>query len=382
MTIKRRLFISNILMTIAPFVISVVTMWGGLFLLNYLSGGELEIVSRGGAGARFSALTDSDLQAVLLTIGVILFFATIVVVTNRLLTKFVFRKIMQPLEMLMEGVGHISEGDLDFRITHADKDEFKGICEAFNNMAQRLKVADEVVHKNEQNRKELFASISHDLRSPLTSIKAFSEGLIDGVAVTPEAQQEYLHIIKQKSEEVNAMISQLFLYSKMDMGSYPTNAEVLDIGQEIEEFAAVSDEDYRARGLAIKIVGTTSKVNINADPLQLRSIFTNILDNSAKYKNKDEATAKITCLAENGYARIIFEDNGTGVGEEALPKLFEAFYRTDPARNNPEQGSGLGLAIAKKALERMGGSIAAENVACGGLRMIIKIPIIGAEVEL
>jgi len=161
----------------------------------------------------------------------------------------------------------------------------------------------------------------------------------------------------------------------MDMGNYPTNPELLDIGKEIEEFVSVSQEEYKAKGLSIKAVGQTTKTNIFADPIQLRSIIANILDNSAKYKKKEIATSKITCLVEDDFVRIVFEDNGTGVSDEDLPKLFDAFYRTDPSRNNPQQGSGLGLAIVSKALERMNGTISAENVRKGGLRITIKIPI-------
>ena len=375
MTIKRRLFIANLLMIVAPFVISIITIVAGVSVLNILTNGEYGLMGSGGFGSRAANLTYSGFQAMVLSIAVVLFFCAIVFTTNRLLTKFVFKKILAPLEILADGVQQISDGNFEHRIEFNERNEFKPICEAFNDMAVKLKVADEIVQKNEQNRKELFSGISHDLRSPLTSIKAFAEGLLDGVANTPESQQKYLKVIVQKSSEINSMVSQLFLYSKMDMGSYPTNPELLDIGKEIEEFVSVSQEEYKAKGLSIKVVGQTTKTNIFADPIQLRSIIANILDNSAKYKKKEIATSKITCLAEDDFVRIVFEDNGTGVNEEDLPKLFDAFYRTDPSRNNPQQGSGLGLAIVSKALERMNGTISAENAQKGGLRITIKIPI-------
>lgn len=374
MTIKKRLFISNLLMTVAPIVISTGAVVASVSVLNILTNGDYELIRGGGMGSRAAHLTEGSFQAILLSAIVLLFFCAIAITTNRLLTKFVFRKIMLPLEMLADGVEQISEGNLEHRIEFSEKNEFKPICEAFNDMAVKLKVADDIVQKSEQNRKELFAGISHDLRSPLTSIKAFAEGLMDGVATTPEAQQEYLQIITQKANEVNIMVSQLFLYSKMDMGNYPTNPEILDVGKEIEEFISVSREEYKTKGLTVKIVGKTSKTKIYADPLQLRSILANILDNSAMYCDKDTAVSKITCLAENDIVKIIFEDNGQGVKEEALPKLFEAFYRADPSRSNPQQGSGLGLAITAKALKRMGGNISAENVKGGGLRIVIQIP--------
>ena len=367
MTIKKRMFISNLLMTIMPYVISMITVGAIVYVLNMLSDDEI-LPTRGG-GLRGIHLAENFLQGILLLFLVALLFFAIVITTNRLLTKFVFKKIMQPLDMLSDGVKHISEGNLNHRINYAEQNEFKPICEAFNKMTA-------LVQKNEQNRKELFAGISHDLRSPLTSIKAFTEGLLDGVATTPEAQEEYLRTILQKTDDINSMVSQLFLYSKMDMGNYPINPEVLDIGKELEDFITASHEEYKTKGLAVKIIGTISKVNIHADPLQLRSIFANILDNSAKYKNKGHAIAKITCLSDNNMVKIIFEDDGAGVDEQSLPRLFDAFYRADPSRSSPNQGSGLGLAITLKALERMNGNATAENIKIGGLRIIIEIPVL------
>jgi signal transduction histidine kinase len=212
------------------------------------------------------------------------------------------------------------------------------------------------------------------LRSPLTSITAFVEGLIDGVADTPETQQEYLQIIKQKAEDINNMVSQLFSYSQMDMGNYPITPEKLDVAKEISDFVSVSQEEYKTRGLLLEIDAMPTKTHVYADPLHLRSIFANILDNSAKYKDKENINATICCKTSEDAVFIIFEDNGPGVPEDVLPKLFDVFYRADPSRRNPQQGSGLGLPIVQKALERMGGSVEAENIKSGGLRMTIKIP--------
>ena len=379
MTIKKRLFISNILMIVIPYIVSLLTVISSLFILNQLTGNAYDVfnVRRGFILQAFD--NERGIQAVLLALTVILFFGTIMIVTNRFLTKFVIKKIQRPLEMLSNGVQNISSGNLDYQITYNEQDEFMPVCAAFNNMATQLKASLETVQKNEQNRKELFTSISHDLRSPLTSIKAYVEGLIDGVANTPETRKEYLQTIKQKTDDINNMVSQLFAYSKMDMGNYPTFPEILDIGKEITDYAAASEEEYGAKGLSLKIVGLVSDVFVYADPLQLRSIFANILDNSAKYKGKETAVSKIVCMSLDGNATVIFEDDGPGVADAAVLYLFDIFYRTDPSRRNPNQGSGLGLAISKKAVERMGGTVRAENAAGGGLRIIISIPVAKGE---
>ena len=374
MTIKKRLFISNILMTVIPYIVSMATILSTFTMLDLLAEHEphgmtlsRQILSIAGG--------ENFVQGLLIMLFVLAFFVAIMILTNRFLTKFVFKRIKQPLELLSDGVKHISDGDLDFRIEYGYEDEFRPVCEAFNSMAHQLKQSHEMVQKNEDNRKELIAGISHDLRSPLTSIKAFAEGLIDRVAKTPEAQERYLLTIKQKTEDINNVVSQLFLYSKMDIGSYPTYPENLDIGEELAEYVAASTEEYAAKGLKIELEGLAEGVEVFADPLQLRSVFANILGNSAKYKKKENVVSKITCTKEQGNIVITFEDDGEGVAEEAIPYLFDIFYRTDPSRRNPNQGSGLGLAIVRKAIEQMGGTIKAENAKLSGLRIIIEIPI-------
>jgi signal transduction histidine kinase len=151
----------------------------------------------------------------------------VVFLTNRFLTQFVFRKIEEPLDILAAGVHQIRDGNLDYQINYENKDEFASVCEDFNDMAVRLKESVTMIQKQEKNRKELLAGISHDLRSPLTSIKAYSEGLLDGVAKTPESQKAYLQMIKTKTEEIDRMVSKLFLFSKMDMGDYPHSPELI-----------------------------------------------------------------------------------------------------------------------------------------------------------
>ena len=374
MTIKKRLSISNILMIVIPILVLIVLASVGFTLFNAIMGGALVDMVKAERETQTVQRANFNAQMVIGSFIALTGIVTVMYLTNRFLIKFVFMKIEQPLEMLSDGVHQISDGNLDYRIIYHGEDEFKPICEDFNNMAIQLKSSVEEVQRNEQNRKELIAGISHDLRSPLTSIKAFVEGLLDGVAATPETQREYLQTIRQKTDDINNMVSQLFLYSKMDMGSYPTHPEVLDIGKEISDFVIAAGDDFVSKGLTVETGDMPAEKYVYADPLQLRSVFTNILGNSAKYKEKDTANASVFCTVKDGVIRIVFEDDGPGVPKSALPKLFDVFYRNEPSRNNPQQGSGLGLAITSKALERMNGRVRAENRNQGGLRLIIEIP--------
>ena len=198
---------------------------------------------------------------------------------------------------------------------------------------------------------------------------------MDGVADTHEKRMAYLSTIQKKAIEMDEMVRNLFLFSKMDMGEYPYNPEELDAVREIVDFVEASSDEYQRRGLTVRIGLLPSKAVISADPAYFRSILMNLLDNSAKYKEKDVGHALITGSISNQMLRIYVDDDGPGVPIEALPKLFDVFYRNNPSRKNPKQGSGLGLAIVWKAIERMGGSICDENLPQGGLRMTIKIPL-------
>ena len=315
---------------------------------------------------------DSGLKVIvaLAAIGLLFVVFLTILMTNRFLTRFVVRKIEEPLDLLSEGARRLGEGDLDYRIAYAGKDEFAPVCGAFNEMAARLKASVEHTRRDEESRKELLAGISHDLRSPLTSIRAYVEGLLDGVAQTEEAKRRYLRTIRTKAEDIDRLVSQLFLYSKLDLEGVPIELRPIRLDEFITGFAEESAMDSRAQGLEITAEHLVP-VTVSADPEQLRRVFSNILENSIKYKDKEVGHLRIT-LEESG--RLVLADDGPGVPEEALPKLFDVFYRSDPARKNPAGGSGLGLAIAAKAVQGMGGTIRACSSPDGGLAIEIILP--------
>lgn len=321
-----------------------------------------------------SDLSYTSLKVAIIIAGAVLILAIVLSITftDRFLTRFVLRHIKQPLLLLAGGVHEISEGNLDYRIEYSGKDEFKPVCEDFNGMAQRLKESVEQSQREEESRRELMASVSHDLRSPLTSIQAYVEGLIDGVAATPEAQKRYLETIKRRAEELERMVEKILDYSRLETGAAPRNPELMHLDDFIaSELAAVSP-DYAERGLIIS--SELEPFTVRADKGELRQLVMNIADNSLKYKNKDTGKLCVTLKNLDGSCVLSFTDDGPGVPEEALPKLFDVFYRTDPARSDRSKGSGLGLAIVAKTAERMGGGARAENAEGGGLSIIITIP--------
>ncbi len=316
---------------------------------------------------------DNNSFRIVLVISAVAICAAIVlsiIFTNRFLTAFVFKKIEQPLDILSNGVKEIGNGNLSYRLEYSQNDEFLPVCTAFNDMAVRLKKSVELAEKNEENRKELLLDISHDLRSPLTSIQAYVEGLSDGVADTPEMQKKYLETIKRKTCDIEKMVSSLFAYSKLDMEEMTVNCVKTPLPDAIEEIVGGVRDEYAEKGLDITVV-PNNKINVLADDELLLRIVSNVLDNSLKYKNKEKGNVIVSVCREDGFAKIELADDGPGVDEKNLDKLFEVFYRTDKARSDTGNGNGIGLAFVKKAVMSMGGSVSAKRSAEGGLSIII-----------
>lgn len=316
-----------------------------------------------------NAYTNLKAALVISATAIVLTIFLSVLFTNRFLTKFVFRRIEEPLDILTNGVHEIRDGNLDFHIDYSRPDEFQPVCEDFNEMALRLKDSVTKQQQQDQSRKELLAGISHDIRSPLTSIQAYVEGLLDGIAKTPEAQKRYLVTIQTKAKELDHMVSQLFLFSKMELGEYQDNACRLRLDEKLEALVSEARAEYEEKGLQIRTDFTP--VTVNADPIQLDRVIVNIMGNSLKYQTKETGTLRITLTTGLSHCHLVFEDDGPGVPEQALSHLFEVFYRSDPARQNPQKGSGLGLAIASSITTHMGGTIHAEKSELGGLKIEI-----------
>lgn len=322
-----------------------------------------------------SELSYGTLKVAIVFSAIILLFAVFfsILLTNRFLTRFVFQKIERPLDILSDGVRQISDGNLEHRIDYKEQDEFAPVCADFNEMAARLKASEERTAQHEQSRKELLVGISHDLRSPLTSIRAYVEGLLDGVAKTSEAQRGYLETIKGKAEDIDRMLSNIFQFSKMELGEYPVNPELLHLDDEVRQLVRALGTEYEEKGLTLAI-GSLVPATVSADPDQLRRVLTNIMENSAKYKTKDMGILTFSLRKDEDGYRLSLCDDGPGVPEEALSHLFEVFYRSDPSRQNPHRGSGLGLAIAANAVQRMNGTIEAKINENGGLEIVICLP--------
>lgn len=298
----------------------------------------------------------------------------IILVTNQFLTRAIFRSIVSSIDTIVCGVRAIRDGDLGFRIRYDRDDEFAAVASDFNDMACRLEASVEAKRRDETSRRELIAGISHDLRTPLTSIKAYVEGLQQGVASTPEAREKYITTIMNKADDLEHIIEMLFLFSKLDTDEFPFQIERASPGAVVSETVAAMQDEYGSDAVSITFADGSCGAAAEIDVVQFRSALINIIGNSVKYCDLPRAEIDVTVSADDSEIALTVSDNGPGVPADKLDKIFDVFYRGDPARREPSKGSGLGLAIAKKMISRFGGRIWAEKHGERGLDVKMLLP--------
>ncbi|AEI43229.1 sensor histidine kinase [Paenibacillus mucilaginosus] len=283
------------------------------------------------------------------------------------------RGIILPVTRLRNAAVHISRGDLDFGIAEEGDDEVRELCRTLELMRIKLKESVYLQQKYDENRNFLVSSISHDLKTPVTSIKGYIEGIIDGVARTPEKRAEYLETARSKAVLVNTMIDDLLLYSKLDLQQLPYHFERTDLYRYFEDCAAEYRHEFDLAGITLEFVSELSApAAVYIDRERLKRVIQNILDNAAKYVNQADGRVELRLRETRTSAIIEIRDNGPGIPEGDLPHIFDRFYRVDASRKNAD-GSGLGLAIAKQIVEGHGGTIWARSAPGEGTRIMISL---------
>lgn len=274
------------------------------------------------------------------------------------LVLWIYHSIVTPIHMLQVATKNIKNGNLDFEIEVNNKDEIGELCEDFEEMRKRLKANAEEKIQSEQQNKELISNISHDLKTPITAIKGYVEGLMDGVADTPEKQNKYLQTIYSKAIDMDHLINELSFYSKIDTNKIPYTFNRIHVVDYFEDCA----EDL-SRELEDEHIGFTyqnyvdDSVQMIADAEQIKRVINNIIGNSKKYSDKAETKIRMTVKDVGDFVQVEIEDNGKGIAAKDLPYIFDRFYRTDASRNSSKGGSGIGLSIVKKIMEDHGGKI-------------------------
>jgi signal transduction histidine kinase len=272
------------------------------------------------------------------------------------------KDIVNPLRKLENSAQEIARGNLDFQLQSKSNNEIGSVIRSYEKMRCELKKSITRQLEMEENRKQLLSNITHDLKTPITSIKGYVQGIRDGVANDPAKLSRYLDVIYSKTEDMNAMIDDLFLFSKLDLGKEPFNKDDVELGEFYGNCVQELRLELDGRGVALAAEYHASEGRkVFMDSQKIKRVILNIVGNSLKFMDKDQKRLNLTFAEDSGNLVIKIRDNGIGIAREELDKIFDRFYRTDPSRNRNTGGSGLGLAIAWQIVEQHNGTIKAES---------------------
>ncbi|MBQ2326814.1 MAG: HAMP domain-containing histidine kinase [Clostridia bacterium] len=320
------------------------------------------------SGAERSGLRDL-LLAFLIVGGIAI---AVIISVGYIFTNNLAKHISRPLSALVTGAGRIELGDLSQPINYSGSDELKIVCDTFDRMQNHLKNERDKNAAYEKARTDLVSGISHDLRTPLTSVKGYIKGIQDGIANTPEKQQRYLQTAYTKANEMDMLLQKLFFFSKLETGNLPLNKQKINMGNFIKNYADHIALDPRMQNIVVSANADEDKLEASVDPDSMMRLFSNLTENAIKYSEAENLHISISVERIDDDIVITFFDNGKGVPEEKLPLLFDQFWRGDSSRNQDGHSSGLGLYIVKYIVDTHGGRITAHN--SGGLCFTIRLP--------
>ena len=304
----------------------------------------------------------SSSQVKLMAKDMILTATIILVFTALSVGLWIYRSIAVPLVKLKKATKNIKEGNLDFVLEVEGNDEFSQLCQDFEEMRKRLKESTEEKILMDKENKELISNISHDLKTPITAVKGYVEGIMDGVADTPEKMDRYVRTIYNKTNEMDHLINELTFYSKIDTNRIPYTFSKLNVEDYFSDCAEELGLEMETRGIELVYANYVEKgVQVIADGEQIRRVIHNIVSNAIKYMEKPRGIIQLRVKDVGDFIQVEIEDKGKGIAAKDLPYMFDRFYRTDVSRNSSKGGSGIGLSIVKKIMEDHGGKVWATS---------------------
>lgn len=361
MKLKTRIVLGFTMIILMPLLLFAATLYG----FSQSQAQKAQAVTESDGTVYDISITDSaDSQGRVHVMAKDLFISAFVILISVALVVglWVYRSIAVPLVKLKKATQNIKEGNLDFVLDVEGKDEFSELCQDFEEMRRRLKESTEEKSLIEKENRELISNISHDLKTPITAVKGYVEGIMDGVADTPEKMDRYVRTIYNKTNEMDHLINELTFYSKIDTNRIPYTFSKLNVEDYFEDCSEEVGLELETREIELVYANYVEKdVMVIADGEQIRRVIHNIISNAIKYMDKPKGIIQIRIKDVGDFIQIEIEDNGKGIGPKDLPYIFDRFYRTDVSRNSSKGGSGIGLSIVKKILEDHGGKVWATS---------------------
>ena len=309
------------------------------------------------------------------TVGIAVLVATpIIALLVAMLAMFYSQTITRPLAKLTAASKVIASGDYDAQVSVDGPGELGELAHTFNNMAIQLKKDVDELHRQEAWRRELIMNITHDLATPLTAIAGLGEALVDGINQSHEDYEATGRIIVRETLRLRRLVQDLHVMAKVEAGALEPKKKNVRLAALVDETFAVMVTEFERHQVEPINAISYSFPTIQADPDMLTRIFSNLCNNSLHYTPAG-GTITITASQHANLAIIAVTDSGNGIPEEALPRIFERFYRADNARQSKTGGSGLGLSIVQAIVAVHGGKVWAENIPGAGARISFTMPL-------
>ena len=363
MKLKTRIIVGFVAIILLPLLLFSASLYGfSQTQAKHVQESSSQISDSGQMVYDISLPQSSSSQVKLMAKDMILTATIILVFTALSVGLWIYRSIAVPLVKLKKATKNIKEGNLDFVLEVEGNDEFSQLCQDFEEMRKRLKESTEEKILMDKENKELISNISHDLKTPITAVKGYVEGIMDGVADTPEKMDRYVRTIYNKTNEMDHLINELTFYSKIDTNRIPYTFSKLNVEDYFSDCAEELGLEMETRGIELVYANYVEKgVQVIADGEQIRRVIHNIVSNAIKYMEKPRGIIQLRVKDVGDFIQVEIEDNGKGIAAKDLPYIFDRFYRTDVSRNSSKGGSGIGLSIVKKIMEDHGGKVWATS---------------------
>ena len=252
-----------------------------------------------------------------------------------------FFRVHKPLKEILKGALEFANGNLSYTIPVDSEDEMGYLSHSLNYMADKL-------NKNGEYQRQFISNVSHDFRSPLTSIKGYVEAMLDGT-IPPEMQERYLKIIAFESTRLEKLTRSLLTLNELDVKKRMMHMRRFDINETIRTTAASFEGTCSERNIRLELLLAGKELFVRADMEQIQQVLYNLLDNAVKFSN-DNSSITLETTVNHGKVFVSVKDHGTGIPKESLSKIWDRFYKIDASRGKDRKGTGLGLAIVKEII--------------------------------
>lgn len=345
---------------------------GSLYKIIFMSHGDMSKIE----SALYTLYKFSDATFFVLLI----LFVCIAVLADIAIIKSLTRSILRPIENLSDAADKIKDGILDEPIEiDNETEEFYNLCTDFENMRLELKKSIEIRQEYERDRKNTYSGLNHDARTAITTIKGYSQGLLDGVANTPEKRERYVNAIYSSTRTLEKLMDALSEVTNLDGDNVSFKLRETDMYELLNDWYNESKHPLEERKIRLSFTyNCNQRVFCKIDAFQCERVIDNLLSNSLKYKKPEREYVNISVIAKinsEHMLEFIISDDGIGIRPDESDKIFDRFYRSDEARSNVQNGSGIGLTLVKQIVLRHNGNISAFGEPTKGLTVILQLPI-------